>query len=205
MERYIDLSYTIKNGIASHPYDEDLRLYRNKFIAKDTFNDSKLETGMHIGTHIDAPSHLIDNNILISDYPLDKFIGEGTLIDVRNQDIIKMKEAYLNIVKENSIVLLYTGFDEKFGNEEYFNSHPVIEKELAEFFVGKRIKMIGMDLPSPDKYPFEVHKTFLEKDILIIENMVNLGSLLNVDKFEIIAFPLKIDAEASPVRVVARI
>jgi len=45
----------------------------------------------------------------------------------------------------------------------------------------------------------------LEKDILIIENMKNLGSLLNVDEFEIIALPLKIKAEASPVRVAARI
>jgi len=102
-------------------------------------------------------------------------------------------------------VILYTGFENQFGCDDYFTNHPIVEKELAEFFIDRNIKMMGMDLPSPDKYPFQVHKMLLEKDILIIENMKNLGSLLNVDEFEIIALPLKIKAEASPVRVVARI
>lgn len=205
MKKYIDLSYTIKNSIPVHPYDDELKLYRNRFMDKDKYNDSRLETSMHAGTHIDAPSHLIDSNILISDYPVHKFIGEGCLLDVRNQDIITMKEEYWDIVEENDIVLLYTGTDKKFGSEYYFSNHPIVEKELAEFFVKKGIKMLGLDLPSPDRYPFEIHKILLKKDILIIENMVNLERLLNVDKFEVIAFPLKINAEASPVRVVAKI
>ncbi len=65
--------------------------------------------------------------------------------------------------------------------------------------------MIGMDLPSPDKYPFEIHNMFFENDIPIIENMTNLNELNNIESFEVIALPLKIKAEASPVRVVAKI
>lgn len=205
MAKYIDLSYTIENGLSTHPYDEELKLYQNRFLIKDKYNDTKLETGMHVGTHIDVVSHMLDSNVLIDDYPADKFIGKGCLLDVRNQDVIKMKKMYLDIVEKDSIVLLYTGFENQFGCDDYFNCHPIVEKELAEFFIDRNIKMIGMDLPSPDKYPFQVHKMLLEKDILIIENMKNIGSLLNVDEFEIIALPLKIKAEASPVRVVARI
>jgi len=62
-----------------------------------------------------------------------------------------------------------------------------------------------MDLPSPDKYPFEIYKKLLNNDILIIENMTNISKLLTVNKFDIIAFPLKIKAEASMTRVVAKI
>lgn len=204
MAKYIDLSYTIEDGLITHPYDEELKLYQNRFLNKHKYNDSRLETGMHVGTHIDVASHLMDSNILISDYSADKFIGKGCLLDVRNQDIIKMKKEYINVVEENSIVLLYTGFENQFGSREYFTNHPLVEKELAEFFLEKRIKMVGMDLPAPDKYPFQVHKILLEKDILIIENLRNLVSLLNIHEFEIIALPLKIKAEASPVRVVAR-
>ena len=64
--------------------------------------------------------------------------------------------------------------------------------------------MLGMDLPSPDKYPFKIHKKLFDNDILIIENMTNLSQLLSVNNFEIIAFPLKIKAGASMTRVVAR-
>lgn len=205
MAKYIDLSYTIENGLSTHPYDEELKLYQNRFLVKDKYNDTKLETGMHVGTHIDVVSHMLDSNVLIDNYPADKFIGKGCLLDVRNQDVIKMKKMYLDIVEKDSIVILYTGFENQFGCDDYFTNHPIVEKELAEFFIDRNIKMIGMDLPSLDKYPFQVHKMLLEKDILIIENMKNLGSLLNVGEFEIIALPLKIKAEASPVRVVARI
>ncbi len=205
MAKYIDLSYTIENGLPTHPYDDELKLYQNRFLDKHKYNDSRLETGMHVGTHIDAVSHLMDSNVLIKDYPIDKFIGNGCLLDVREQNIITMQEEYIDIVEENDIVLLYTGFDKQFGSKEYFTNHPIVEKQLAQFFVNKRIKMVGIDLPSPDKYPFEIHKILFEKDILIIENMKNLGSLLNIDRFEIIALPLKIKAEASPVRVVAKV
>lgn len=205
MCKYIDLSHTIDNELITHPYDDKIKLYRNKFLDKDKYNDSKLETGMHVGTHIDVASHIMESNILICDYPINKFIGKGCLLDVRNETVIKMKEEYLGVVEENDIVLLYTGFDKKFKNDYYFTNHPIVEKELAKFFIEKKIKLVGMDLPSPDKYPFEIHKILLEKDILIIENLKNLERLINIDKFEIAAFPLKIKAEASPVRVVAMI
>lgn len=181
MAKYIDLSYTIDNEINTHPYDDKIKLYRNKFLNKDKYNDSKLETGMHIGTHIDVASHIMESDILISDYPINKFIGKGCLLDVRNENVITMKEEYLDRVEENDIVLLYTGFDEKFRSDYYFTNHPIVEKELAEFFVEKRIKLVGMDLPSPDKYPFEIHKILLQKDILIIENLMNLKRLINID------------------------
>lgn len=204
MNKYIELSYTIEEELAAHPYDDELKLYRNRFLDKDKYNDTRLETGMHVGTHIDAPSHLTDSDVLVDDYPAEKFIGKGCLIDVRDQEIISLKKEYVDMVEENDIVLLYTGYDKRFGSNEYFNNHPIISKELALFLVDKKIKMVGMDIPSPDRYPFEIHKILLGNDILIIENLRNLGELFKIDNFEIIALPLKIKAEGAQVRVVAR-
>jgi kynurenine formamidase len=205
MKGFIDLSYTIENGMPVHPFDSEVKLYQDRFLEKNKYNNSRLETGMHAGTHIDIPRHLSNCNDFIDEAPVDKFIGNGCLLDVTNEIVITMKEEYREIVKENDIVLLYTGCDKEFGTESYFTSHPVVGKELAEFFIDKRIKMIGMDLPAPDKYPFEIHRMLFERGIFIIENMRNLDKLKNVSSFEIIAFPLKIKAEASLVRVVARL
>jgi kynurenine formamidase len=205
MSGYIDLSYTISQDIAVHPYDEKLKLRRHKFLSQDEFNDSKLETGMHVGTHIDAPSHLLESPVLICDYPIEKFIGNGCLLDVRNQEMITMKEVYKDCVKENDIVILYTGWDKRITEDIYFTNHPTISEDFAQFLIDRKIKIIGMDLPSPDQFPFPIHKMFLSEDILIIENLTNLESLLDLEEFEIIAIPLKIKAEASPVRVVANI
>ncbi|HHX11699.1 MAG TPA: cyclase family protein, partial [Clostridiales bacterium] len=119
--------------------------------------------------------------------------------------IIDFKEEYSNLVKEDDIVLLYTDYSKFYGSEEYYRKHPIISEELAKFLIHKKIKMIGIDMPSPDRYPFEIHKRLFENDILIIENLTNLAELLDADDFEVFAFPLKIQAEASMVRAVALI
>lgn len=205
MTKYIDLSYEIEHQMAVYPGDDELKLYRHRFLNRDYYNDTKLETGMHVGTHIDAPSHLLNKDRFICDYPVEKFIGNGCLLDVRNEEIIKLKDEYLDKVQEGDIVLLYTGYDEFFGTDKYFKNHPIVDEKLAQFFVDRGVKLIGIDMPSPDQYPFKVHHKLLENDILIIENLRNLKKLEGVKRFEVMAFPLNIRAEASLTRVVARI
>ncbi len=205
MSQYIDLSQTIKNAMPVHPYDDEVKLYQDKYLERDQYNNSKLEAGMHIGTHIDLPRHLLDRTELICDFAIERFIGKGCLLDVRGEAVISMKEEYQHLVKESDIVLLHTGFDEKFGTHEYYNEHPVIDEQLAQFFIEKGVKMVGLDTPSPDQYPFEIHKLLFENEIFIIENLMNLHKLRDVSTFEVLAFPLNIQAEASLARVVAKI
>ncbi len=62
-----------------------------------------------------------------------------------------------------------------------------------------------MDILGPDQPPFLTHKTLLENEILIIENLTNLDQLVGVKNFEVIALPAKFNADAAPIRVVAKI
>ncbi|NLK04464.1 MAG: cyclase family protein [Clostridiales bacterium] len=203
MKRYIDLSQDITHDMPVHPYDDAVRLYQDKFLDKDKYVNYRLEIGMHSGTHIDTPMHLTDRETYINEIPVDRFIGRGLLFDVRNESIIKLKGYYSDIVREDDIVLLYTGHSDRYGTKEYYAEQPLIDKDLANFFVEKSIKMLGMDLPSPDNYPFEIHKLLFDNNILIIENLTNLSELIDVKDFDVTAFPLKIRAEASMARVVA--
>ena len=204
MKKYIDLSQDIIDDMPIHPYDDQVRLYKDKFLDKDKYVNYRLEIGMHSGTHIDTPMHLTDRETYINEIPVDRFIGRGLLLDVRNESLIKFKEYYSDLVREDDIVLLYTGHSDRYGTKEYYAEQPLIDKDLANFFVEKSIKMLGMDLPSPDNYPFEIHKLLFDNNILIIENLTNLSELIDVIKdFDVIAFPLKIRAEASMARVVA--
>ena len=205
MRKLIDLSQDITDNMAVHPYDDEVKLYQDKYLKKDEYNNFRLEIGMHAGTHIDAPMHLTDQKTFINEIPLDNFIGKGCLLDVRGEKVIGFKPEYADIVNEKDIVILFTGQSDKYGTEDYYLNHPVINEELADFFVERKIKILGMDLPSPDEYPYKVHKRLFQNNILIIENLANLSELINVDNFDVIAFPLKIKAEASMLRVVAKI
>lgn len=202
----IDLTHPLNNSTPVFPGDAKVNLYKYKDITEDKYNGYVFETTLHIGTHIDAPMHLTEDNRFIDSFPLDCFTGKGVLIDVRREDIISMKSVYENLVFKDAIVLLYTGFDEfYYDKEKYFNAHPVISEELTNFFIQKQIKMLGMDISSPDYAPFTAHKALLSKDIFILENLTNLKKLSDIKNFEVYAFPLKITAEASQVRAMARI
>lgn len=205
MGKLIDLSQDIIDNMVVHPYDDKVKLYQDKNLEEDKYNNFRLEIGMHAGTHIDTPMHLTKRKTFISEIPLEKFTGRGCLLDVRGEKSIGFKKEYTDVVNENDIVILFTSHSDKYGTNEYYKNHPVINEELADFFVEKNIKMLGMDLPSPDRYPFEIHKKMFQNNILIIENLTNLLELVNINEFNIIAFPLKIKAEASMVRVIASI
>lgn len=200
----IDLSYPIDEKTKIYPGDSHVYLQQEKYHRTDGFSTSRLEIGLHTGTHIDAPMHMFENGKKITDYSLESFYGPSVLIDVRDENIILFKENYNNLIKENDIVLFYTGHDKNYSNDNYFTDHPVFDPEFSQFLVDKKIKMAGMDLPSPDMAPYLIHKKFLENEIIILENMRNLNKLINKN-FELYAFPLNINSDSSLVRAVARI
>ncbi|MBL4937252.1 cyclase family protein [Clostridium sp. YIM B02515] len=205
MSKIIDLTREISNNMPVYPGDDEVKLYQTNYINKDGYNNHGIETGMHIGTHVDGPMHMTDSNIYISEMELDKFIGRGILIDAKNETIIDYKEEYEEIILEDSIVVINTGFSEEFGTEIYFKKHPVVSENLAELLVRKKIKALCIDAPSPDRYPFEVHKLLLKNSILIGENLANLDKLEGIRNYEIFIVPLNIRADGSMARIFARI
>lgn len=205
MGKIIDLSQIIEDSMPVYPGDIRTSLFQSRYLSVNGYNDHRLDISMHAGTHIDSPMHLTESQNYISGVSPDSFMGAGCILDVRNQPVISMKPEYERIVKDNGIVLLYTGWDEFYGEEKYYMEHPVIDKAFCSFLLQKNIKMVGVDMPSPDMYPFEVHKLLFENGILIIENLTKLHKLLCADDFEVIALPLKIKADSSMARVVARI
>ena len=203
--RYIDLTQVLNETTPIYPGDYQTTLQLHNTIDKDHYCSYLLSSCLHTGTHIDLPMHMLQDPRFVADYDLELFAGKGVLLDVRGEELINMKDCYEEMIVNGSVVLLYTGYDKYYNTQDYFTRHPVVSDELADFLLSKRIKILGMDMPAPDYPPFTLHKALLEKDIFILENLTNLNSLVDVKNFELLAFPLKISAEASFVRAVARI
>jgi kynurenine formamidase len=203
--RIIDLSQTITDKMPVFPGDDDTKLAQTRFLSTDGYNDHRVEMGMHAGTHIDAPMHLTDSHEYIADLPVDRFSAPGVCIDVRGQPVIDWRPEYGPSVKENCILLLYTGQDRLCGEPVYFENYPILSPAFGQALVDKKIKMLGLDSPSPDRPPYAVHKLLLTHGILIMENLTHLDQLAGIKGFEVIALPIKIKADSAPARVVARV
>jgi kynurenine formamidase len=173
-------------------------------VERDGYTSFLLYTGLHAGTHLDAPLHFLRDGAMVKELPLDTFMGRGCLIDVRGEVEVGFKPEYESLIKTNDIVLVWTGHSAKYGTDAYYEEHPVLKEELADFLIAMGVKIVGFDLPSPDTPPFAIHRKLLGAGIPIVENLTNLEELAGFSGFEVMAFPLKISAEGSPVRVVAK-
>lgn len=202
--KIIDLSHTVGNQTPPYPGDAPLALTQERWLEADHYNAFSLRGGLHVGTHVDMPMHMLDDARTADRFPIGRFAGPGVLLDVRGENPIRMRPEYRERISPGDMVLLYTGFDAHFGQpERYFTRHPVMEYPFAEFLLERRIGLLGMDMPSPEQIPMRIHRLLLGRDIFILENLRNLGALQNVESFELWALPLKLEAEASPVRAVA--
>jgi len=198
----LDLTHTITSQTPPFPGDPHPELTQTSFIATAGYNEFQIKTGMHIGTHMDAPLHMIPNGKRLSAYPPERFFGTGHLVDARDKVISPDLLEGMKISR-GDFVFVCTGFSSKFGTEEYFNDYPEITPAFAEALVSIGVGAVGMDTPSPDRAPFEIHKILLGHDILIIENLANPDHLLPwKNGFKVTALPAKFDTEAAPVRVI---
>jgi kynurenine formamidase len=201
--KIIDLTHPLVPPVPTYPGDPPFILEQIKNIKQDGYTAYLLSTALHAGTHIDAPMHLLNTPRFLSSFSPETFIGNGKVLRCANINPIPYLPEYEESITQGDIVLLNTGFEACYGQQTYYQQHPAISPELCAFFIRKKIKLLGMDLPSPDHAPYTLHKELLRADILLIENLANLAQLPYNQPFQVIALPLNIQAEASPARVLA--
>jgi kynurenine formamidase len=203
--RFVDLTHTFDFNMPVYPGDPAPQLVQTATIAAQGYNEYCLSGGMHVGTHMDAPLHMIENGAFMSEIPANRFFGRGRLVDARGRTVVTEDLLENADLMPGDIVLVLTGWSKHFRKADYYQSFPEIQPAFAERLVSEGVSILGLDTPSPDRPPFPVHKILLSKDVLIIENLTDLELLLEVRSFEVIAAPVKFYCEAAPVRVIARI
>jgi len=205
----IDLSHTISPGMPVYPGDDPPVFTNRAAINEDGFVEKGITLGSHVGTHIDAPAHIIPYAPTLDRMPIDRFMGQGSVIDLTGLenptiDIFFLKP-YEPLFKTSEFILLHTGWGRFWGQEKYYRYYPILSIEAALWIKSFELKGIGVDALSVDELEaadLPIHKILLER-MLIIENLTNLDKLPKTG-FVFSCLPLKLEnADASPVRAVA--
>jgi kynurenine formamidase len=206
MNEIIDLTHIFTDDMPVYPGDPCSKLYQCATIQKDGFTDHKIESCLHVGTHMDAPFHMVEGGAVISDFPAGIFQGRGVLIDARGA--MRIDERFLENtdIQSGDIVLVRTDWCKKYRTEAYYKEWPIFTEGFAKALAERKIALLGMDTPGPDMdETFPVHKILLPRNILIIENITNLAALESIPRFKVHAYPARYKADAAPVRVVAEV
>lgn len=222
--RVIDLSQTLEEHMPHFPTHS--KFFHNLWSSYDRGGRSLhylLVMHEHNGTHVDAPIHFLKNakpdaHVTIDRVPLTQLMGRGVRVDCRGTQAgefvskrqIEEWERRYGSIQAGDIVLFDFGWAEKWGlrpnDQPYLENWPGVGMDAAEYLLSKSAAALGVDTLSPD--PPEalrtrpIHPVVLEKQMLIVENLCNLGEL--PDFFLFLAFPLKIrEGSGSPIRAVA--
>jgi len=172
-------------------------------------------TPEHHGTHIDAPVHSAEGQPSVDRLTADDLFGPAAVIDISSQSEadpdysvtmadMEAWESEHGPIPSGAIVLLYTGWAEKYTDPEAYANlddegglhFPGFSAEVGEFLVTERdIRGIGIDNLSidPGAGPgFPVHGIVNGLGKFHLENVANLGRVPAVGAYLIVA-PIKIE------------
>jgi kynurenine formamidase len=206
----VDLTHTIDTDMPIYPGTKAPELIPAWILEKDGFAETIIRLGSHTGTHIDAPAHLIAGGACLDTYSMETFRGIACCVDIR--DLAEPEvgrpdlERLCGSLESTDFLLLNTGWSERWGTVAYFEQHPVLSREAANWLTSFNLKALGLDNSSADRFDstsFPIHKCLLGKGILIIENLARLDHLPAGD-FRFTCLPLKLaQADGAPVRAMA--
>lgn len=199
----IDLTATLNAQTPVYPGDPPIKIEPAGVFERDGWNDHVVSINTHVGTHIDAPLHMIANGKTLDQMPLEQFVGRGRLIDA--QDGFSFEKLQRADIQADDIVLFRTGMSDHYHEPVYFENCPVMSEEMANYLAERKVKMIGVDAGSVDNTDgFPIHKILLAGGVLIIENLTNLSQLIGKE-FTIYALPIKLELDGAPARVIAEV
>jgi kynurenine formamidase len=206
--KLVDLSHPLVHGQQTFPSDPKLSIIPHGDTRTLRYNISQISMGTHQGTHLDAMYHFIDDGKTIDQMPLEWFYGEAHLLKIpkaANEDItIEDFLPYEHLLIPEAKIIFSTGWYKHFGKDHFFTNFPSLTQDAARFLAGKKIRLLGMDMPTPGKDWYELHHILLPAEIVVVEGLTNLDEL--PDTFVFMGFPLNIKGrDGSPIRAVGMV
>jgi arylformamidase len=205
---WIDITAPLQPGMPHWPGDPPFERSLALAIAKgDLLNLSQITTTVHIGTHIDAPSHFFEGSATIDQMPLDATVGPARVIGVRDPELIRISEIEPYHLRPGERVLFRTANSRlAWKASEFVENFVHIPPDTAAYLASRKVRTVGVDYLSVGGFfsgGAETHQILLSAGIWIIEGL----QLQDVEPgdYELICLPLKIvGSDGAPARAIIR-
>ena len=184
MARTVDLSHPLEPGMPHAPSIRPPEFEPINTWAEHRMRVMRLNMPTHIGTHVDAPSHFVEDGATLDQVPPSALVGRAYCIEVLRDGPEKpITAADLSSVvglEAGDALLVRTGWDDRYTDPSYVDAHPYLTVDAAEWAVATGLRLIGTDTIGPElpaslrqpNFPYEVHRTLLGAGLLILENLV---------------------------------
>ena len=215
----IDLSHTVEDGLITYKglpapiiCDFLTREESRQHYAGDTaFHIGKIEMVANTGTYLDSPFHRFADGADLSQLDLAQMAHlEGVLVRIPSAEERAIDAThFVGLDVRGKAVLVHTGWAQHWKSDQYFEGHPFLTADAANFLKEGGAALVGIDSynidDTNDGYR-PVHTTLLGANILIVEHMHDLEQIPDQQPFRFYAVPIKVkDFGTFPVRAFALI
>src|SRR5215207_8618058 len=187
--RLIDLSHDVEHGMTTYKglpapiicdflSREDSRKH---YAAGTEFNIGKIEMVANTGTYVDSPFHRYEDGMDLSELPLESLADlDGIVVHVQDIGRSISARAFHGLPLEGKAVLIHTNWARYWRTDQYFEDHPFLTKDAAEYLVESGAAFVGIDTYNIDDTTDgtrPVHTILLGNRIPICEHMHGLDNL----------------------------
>jgi arylformamidase len=205
----IDISVPLKPDMPTWPDSVGLRLIRTMSLeAGDKANVSRLDCDVHMGTHVDAPWHFLNDGFTVDEMSLDVLIGPATVAYLPEASVITANElADLNLASGIQRLLLKTRNSGLWaaGVTKFRKDYVALSADASRWVVDRGIRLVGIDYLSVQCYEDNplTHQILMQAGVIIVEGL-NLAGV-QAGSYELICLPIRlVGADGAPVRAVLR-
>ena len=170
----------------------------------DPITLSTIRATVHLGAHVDGPSHYGVEGATIDRQALELYIGPCRVVRARAMPRQRLRLEDLDGPIDTDRLLISTATHP--DPDRWTDQFAALDPGLVDALHDRGVRLVGIDTPSvdlADSTDLPSHARFLANDMAILEGIVLSG--VAPGRYELIALPLSLEGfDASPVRAVLR-
>ena len=196
--RVIDVSVPIRTGMVTYPGDPTVKLERWSSIADGAVaNLSRLDFGVHSGTHVDAPLHFIDGAPAAEQLPLEPLIGRARIVDATAADVLDAETLSGLDGVSGERVLFKTRNSELWAGDSFADDFVSLREDGARLLIDRGVRLVGIDYLSIGDEG--AHHALLGAGVVAIEGLDLRG--VDPGEYTLVCAPLKlVGSDGAPAR-----
>jgi len=206
--KIIDISLTISPDLPVWPDDPlvELELIESMDAGAHA-NVSRLSAGVHMGTHVDAPHHFLNDGRTIEQLPLDVLTGPCYVTQLPD-GVEAINAAALDGISlpTDATRILFGTSNSRFwsrGEREFQEDFVAVAEDGARWLVERGVRLVGVDYLSvaPFRDSVPTHTVLLQAGVVVVEGL----DLSAVPRgfYDLYCLPLKLlGADGAPARAI---
>ena len=202
--KILDISWPLNKKSTSYRNRSLFKLVPTKTFQNDHKRETKITFSSHSGTHVDAPSHFLEQGNSIEKFDIKNLVGDCKVLDfTKLKKRITASDLKEHYIKKNDIILLKTHNSFHTETDQFDENFVYLAPSGAQYLQQSEVKAVGIDYLGIERGDLHhnTHKILLKADIPIIEGL--RLAMSEEKQYYFVCLPLSLEGvDAAPARAI---